>query len=266
MGQAPPVATVYDVILEGRGHWKSLAYALRSGVRVRRDRGRIRLYRRMVGQAQLHEWDINLVLARPWLKTNPDECLRGLNLHEPGQTLLKSVQSARMEAELFLNRHDLTQYAILHTGARKLLRRWSIHSWAGLARRLHAEMGLDIVFVGTPDEQGDVERIRAMLDFDTHAWMEGRPLSRLIPLLEGARVMIGNESGPMHMAAASGCPTVGLFGPGEPEIFSPKVPFFKALHKKLPCNPCGQIRCVLPDNPCMNRLQVDEVMQAVLDL
>jgi len=88
----------------------------------------------------------------------------------------------------------------------------------------------------------------------------------LIPLLAEAHLMVGNESGPMHLAVAAGCPTVGLFGPGEPEIFSPKVPFFRALHKKLPCNPCGQVRCVLPDNPCMNRIPVEEVMQAVLEL
>jgi ADP-heptose:LPS heptosyltransferase len=265
-GQAPPIEMVYDVVIEGRGRWRTLLYALRSGVRARRDRGTIRLQRRLVGKPQLHEWDINLVLAGPWLKAGPEESLRCMGLDQPGQSLLRTVPAARTEAELFLNRHDLTHYAILHTGARKLLRRWSLHRWAELARRLHVDMNLDIVFVGTPDEQGDVERIRAMLDFETHTWMEGRPVSRLISLLGGANLMVGNESGPMHLAVATGCPTVGLFGPGEPEIFSPKVPFFKALHKKLPCNPCAQIRCVFPDNPCMNRIQVEEVLQAVLEL
>ena len=264
--QAPPTEMAYDVVIEGRGSWRTLLYALKSGVRARRDRGTIRLLRRLVGKPQLHEWDINLVLAGPWLKAGPEESLRWLGLDQPGQRLLRTVPAARTEAELFLNRHDLTHYAILHTGARKLLRRWSLHRWAELAGRLHSEMNLDIVFVGTPDEQGDVERIRAMLDFETHTWMEGRPVSRLISLLAGAHLMVGNESGPMHLAVAAGCPTVGLFGPGEPEIFSPKVPFFRALHKKLPCNPCGQVRCVLPDNPCMNRIPVEEVMQAVLEL
>ncbi|MFM8958813.1 MAG: hypothetical protein ACKOKH_00960, partial [Bacteroidota bacterium] len=46
----------------------------------------------------------------------------------------------------------------------------------------------------------------------------------------------------------------------------PKAHNFRALHIKLPCNPCGQIRCVHPDNPCRNRITVDEVMKAVHDL
>jgi ADP-heptose:LPS heptosyltransferase len=105
-----------------------------------------------------------------------------------------------------------------------------------------------------------------MLGFETFTYMEGRSIRYLIPLLAQASLMIGNESGPMHLASATGCPTIGLFGPGEPEIFSPKAENFQALHVKLPCNPCGQIRCVVPDNPCMNRIAVDDVMSAVRDL
>ncbi|MBU6274640.1 MAG: hypothetical protein KGP34_06950, partial [Bacteroidetes bacterium] len=66
--QAPPTEMAYDVVIEGRGSWRTLLYALKSGARARRDRGTIRLKRRLLGQPQLHEWDINLVLAGPWLK------------------------------------------------------------------------------------------------------------------------------------------------------------------------------------------------------
>ena len=69
--QAPPTEMAYDVVIEGRGSWRTLLYALKSGVRARRDRGTIRLLRRLVGKPQLHEWDINLVLAGPWLKAGP---------------------------------------------------------------------------------------------------------------------------------------------------------------------------------------------------
>lgn len=265
-GQAPPRDQVYDVVLECRGNWESLRYALRTKVHRRRDRGTIRLLRRLQGQSQPHEWDINLELARPWLHAQRVQPWGLKDLNASRQPFLKSSPSAQAETELFLNRYDLNRYAVLHTGARKMLRRWSLNGWSELARRLHNQQGLDIVFVGTPDEQGDVERIRSMLNFETRVWMDGRPISRLIPLLAGAQVMVGNESGPMHLAAASGCPTVGLFGPGQPEIFSPKVDFFRALHKKLPCNPCGQVRCIHPDNPCMNRIEVEEVMAAVEEL
>lgn len=271
-GDAPAPKERYHWVLECRGNWLTLLYALRTWPQGRRDRGSIRLWRRLSGQAQLHEWDINLRIAAPLLNGRMEAITQFKTKGQPetpegsGALLHGDDPQAVAEINLFKQRLDLGKYVVFHAGARKLLRRWSLQGWADLAQRLHEEFHLDIVFVGTPDERMDVDRIQEKLNFETFTYMEGRPIRYLIPLLAQASLMLGNESGPMHLASATGCPTVGLFGPGEPEIFSPKAHNFRALHIKLPCNPCGQIRCVHPDNPCMNRITVDEVMKAVHDL
>jgi len=271
-GDSPTPKERYHWVLECRGNWQTLLYALRTWSQGRRDRGSIRLWRRLSGQAQLHEWDINLKIAAPLLNGRIEAVTLLKTKGQPeypensGPLLHGDDPQAVAEINLFKQRFDLRKYVVFHPGARKLLRRWSLQSWADLAQRLHDEFHFDIVFVGTPEERMDVDRIQEKLDFETFTYMEGRPIRYLISLLAQASLMVGNESGPMHLASATGCPTVGLFGPGEPEIFSPKAHNFTALHIKLPCNPCGQIRCFHPDNPCMNRITVDEVMNAVHDL
>jgi ADP-heptose:LPS heptosyltransferase len=271
-GESPAGEESYHWILECRGNWQTLLYALRTWPQGRRDRGSIRLWRRLSGQAQLHEWDINLKIAAPLLNRNSKADTPFQTKGHPeipvisGKLLHGNDPLAVAEINLFKQRLDIARYVVFHAGARKMLRRWSLQSWAELARRLRNEFQFEIVFVGTPEERIDVDRIRDKLDFETFTYMEGRSIRYLIPLLAQASLMVGNESGPMHLASATGCPTVGLFGPGEPEIFSPKVHNFRALHIKLSCNPCAQIRCIHPDNPCMNRITVDEVMNAVHDL
>jgi ADP-heptose:LPS heptosyltransferase len=256
----------YDWILECRGNWQSLRYAMRNLSGGRRDRGSIRLGQRLKGKPQLHEWDINLRIAAPLLNTTALYHNNVWNYEGLAPILHDRDPSAVAEINLFKQRLDLDKYVVFHAGARKLLRKWSLQSWADLARQLHGDYGFEIVFVGTPEEVGDVERIRNMLDFEVFTYMEGRSIRYLIPLLAQASLMVGNESGPMHLASATGCPTIGLFGPGEPGIFSPKSAKFRALHVKLPCNPCGQVHCIHPNNPCMNRIAVRDVMDSVREL
>jgi ADP-heptose:LPS heptosyltransferase len=85
-------------------------------------------------------------------------------------------------------------------------------------------------------------------------------------LCQKARVFVGNESGPMHIAAASQIPTIGLFGPGEPPIFAPHGKKATYIHHKLECNPCDQIHCIYPENPCINRISVAEVKEKIVEL
>jgi ADP-heptose:LPS heptosyltransferase len=67
----------------------------------------------------------------------------------------------------------------------------------------------------------------------------------------------------MHIAAAMDVPVLALFGPGQPEIFAPFGAGNKFLHVRLACHPCDQIHCVHPDNPCINRIEVQDVLREV---
>ncbi len=110
------------------------------------------------------------------------------------------------------------QAVVLHPGAGRPGKVWP--GFAPLARRL-AGQGLPVVLVTGPADA--VAAARLVADGTVAETMIARdlPLRRLAALLEAARVFVGNDSGPSHLAAALGCPTLVLFGPTNPAVWAP---------------------------------------------
>ncbi|TIW79191.1 MAG: glycosyltransferase family 9 protein, partial [Mesorhizobium sp.] len=91
----------------------------------------------------------------------------------------------------------------------------------------------------------------------------------LLALLRQARLFLGNESGPMHMAAAAGTPVVGLFGLTNPVRWAPVGVPSISLRPSVPCDCVGGDLCRRTDPSkacCVWRLEVDPVVEAVLEL
>jgi ADP-heptose:LPS heptosyltransferase len=76
-----------------------------------------------------------------------------------------------------------------------------------------AEAGTEPVFIGSPADD--------LSPFAAYRTISGAPLREVMTLLSGAALFVGNDSGPAHMAAAFGLPSVVLFGPSDPEIWGP---------------------------------------------
>lgn len=92
---------------------------------------------------------------------------------------------------------------------------------------------------------------------------------RLAGLFAGARLFITHDSGPLHIAAAMGCPTVSIFGPETPAGYAPLGPAHKALYLGLPCSPCidtlkgKELNCVRAGNACVTGITPEMVLKAV---
>jgi ADP-heptose:LPS heptosyltransferase len=155
---------------------------------------------------------------------------------------------------------------VIHTGARWVYRRWALDKWAELAVVMRQRHECEIVFVGGADDVADIRKIMRILPFEAYSWAGQSSLLDYAALVSRAVCMIGNESGPMHIAAAMDVPVVALFGPGIPSVFAPYGPKAQFIHHKLSCNPCAQKTCVLPDNPCMNRISVQDVLRLVQNI
>lgn len=92
-------------------------------------------------------------------------------------------------------------------------------------------------------------------------------LRDLMALLKAARVLLSNDSGPMHVAAALGTPVVALFGSTSPELTSPGLPGearHRLLSARVRCAPCFRRSCPI-DLRCMRELRVEQVVAAVLE-
>ena len=160
-----------------------------------------------------------------------------------------------------------------HPGSRWLFKCWPAERTAALIDRI-AGAGHRIVLTGAPDprERALVEAVKAALAPATQARVvdaSGRlTLSELAALTARARLFVGVDSAPMHIAAAVGTPVIVLFGPsGELEWGPWMVPHRIVASDAHPCRPCGIDGCGGGKvSECLTSLPVDNVFAAFMDL
>ena len=86
-------------------------------------------------------------------------------------------------------------------------------------------------------------------------------LRELAALMKKASLVISNDSGPMHLAAAMGTPVIGLFGPTDPRRVGPYGAGNVALKKQFDCSGCSRRACAR-DHGCLKAITVDDVLTA----
>lgn len=116
-----------------------------------------------------------------------------------------------------------TAYVVLHAGAQDATRRWPTERFAELGRRLHERYDARVVLVGSEqDAAASAEAARRIGPAATD--LTGcLSLGGLLGLASRSVLMVGNDSGPRHLAAATGVPTVGIFWVGNVVTFGPLV-------------------------------------------
>lgn len=160
-------------------------------------------------------------------------------------------------------------FIAVHAGARFPGRRWQPERFAAAIDRIARDTGLGIVLVGGPDENEATDKIMAIAKTPVVNLAGMLSLETLLALLKEARLFLGNESGPMHMAAAAGTPVVGLFGLTSPVRWAPVGVPSISLQPSMPCDCVGGDLCRKTDATkacCVWRLEVEEVVNAVRDL
>lgn len=163
---------------------------------------------------------------------------------------------------------DAGPYACVHAGAQLASRRWPVERFAAAAEALH-DRGLTLVLTGAPAEQTLVGGLSALLAARglPHVNLAGRTsLWTLGALLRGARLLLCNDTGVSHVAAALRVPSVVVACGSEVARWAPPD---RALHRVLarpaPCRPCAHARCPV-GHGCALDLTVAEVVQALHEL
>lgn len=179
------------------------------------------------------------------------------------------LETARVQD--LLNSHGLRRNAFVavHAGASFHGRRWQPERFAAVIDEISRETGLDFVLVGGPDERKPAEQIVAGTASAVVNLVGVLSLETLLALLEEARLFLGNESGPMHMAAAAGTPVVGLFGQTRPTRWAPVGAPSICLQPSMPCECVARGLCRWPDaskSCCVWRLEVEPVIEAVREI
>ena len=157
-----------------------------------------------------------------------------------------------------------------NAGRLSLERRWPAPRYAELARRLAEDEGATVVLVGSPAEREHVAGVRALAGAPARGfvldWSGELPFDEFTALLGRADAVVSNDSGPMHIAAALGTPTIGLFGPETPVLYGPLGARAHALWKPVVCSPCinvhanKQVNCWRGTPECLTGISVAEVL------
>lgn len=156
----------------------------------------------------------------------------------------------------------------LFPGSNAASRRWPAGRYRALADRM-AGKGFRVVVFGGPQERELTAEVAAGGALD----LGGRTdLPLLAAGLAECTVLVTNDSGPLHLAAAVGTPTLSLWGPGDPSVTGPLGAGHRLLrHPELRCVPCVKNACprsgrgdILPDakEECLALIGVDEVAEA----
>jgi ADP-heptose:LPS heptosyltransferase len=197
-----------------------------------------------------------------------------------GMSVSVSAETAAW-AEEFLHRHGVGPTDLLvgiapgggkNPGTTMLFKRWFPERYAAVADALAARHGARILLVGGPDEVELAETMRHSMQTEPILAAGQTTLQQLAGLLQRCRVVLANDSGPLHLAAAAGAATVALFGPSDPRLVAPLGERHRALWHPPECAPCYEpttVRqtkvwtCHRGDVLCLRQIEVEEVVAAV---
>lgn len=129
------------------------------------------------------------------------------------------IQSAALEKVAGLLPGSQSAAAVI-PGARWDAKRWSEHGYSQIVRHL-ADSGMKVVVLGAPGEQALCQQVVDQAGVAAVNLAGRTTLAELIAAISLCRIVIGNDSGPLHVAAALGRPLVGLYGPTNPESVGP---------------------------------------------
>jgi lipopolysaccharide heptosyltransferase II len=164
-------------------------------------------------------------------------------------------------AQLFLQEKGIPLDAFLigvHPGARLAVRRWGDQRFAEVAQHLLTESDAHILWFsdpGNPSVAPPLERCHAVsLEFRS-----------FLAVLSRCRILICNDSAPMHIANLLGVPVVAVFGPQKPEWFGPRGPKDRVvIRPEFWCRPCSDY-CIFDQPYCLRTIGVEQVVEETVD-
>jgi len=182
--------------------------------------------------------------------------------HEPDASLELS-EPRRDEARSILLHHSVNgdkQVVTICPGSiNSRAKRWPAESFAALADQL-IESGKQVLLIGSHDEE-DVAREVTSRMRRTPVMLVGRTtLDQLTAILSISDLVVTNDTGPAHIAASLGRPTVVIFGPTNPLTTRPFSPQAEILRHPPDCAPCMLRDCPI-DHRCMTAITVEEVLE-----
>ncbi len=183
-----------------------------------------------------------------------------LSLRVPAEARARVL---RLLADQRLNPERM--WLVIHPGATAPSRRYPLELYAQVARRLTVDYGWQVVLTGSEAERGLVQRLRAAMGVPSFSLAGRLALPELAALIQLAPLLITNNTGPAHIAAAVGTPVVDLYALTNPQHTPWGVPA-RVLFHDVPCRHCYKSVCPQGHHDCLRRVHPDAVVTAAAEL
>lgn len=197
------------------------------------------------------------------------DLLKPLSVTEQTSIEISATPEERSNARRLLSSEGIpegTSLLVLNPGAAYgSAKRWYDDRFAGVADILARELGLSVAIIGSEGERRIAEQIRSRMKTRAAVLNGKTSLETLIGVLAESSLMITNDSGPMHIAAALGTPTVAVFGSTDETVTGPRGPHTRIVKHPVECSPCLLRECPI-DHRCMTHVTVDDVCRAAREL
>ena len=173
---------------------------------------------------------------------------------DPAITALVDAARARTRSRVVVTLQPLTS---------KPAKQWPLARWVELARAVVDRLGAVVVLVGSASEGVAQEAFASLGDHSIGVF--GAPIAGLVATVRGSHAFVGHDSGPFHVAAAAGTPTLALVGPSDPKYSLYPLPSVRALRRCVRAAASEECPLYLScrDERCLPSLRTDEVFAAL---
>lgn len=251
----------YDIAYVLPGSWKSALVPFAARIPTR------------IGYLKEQRWGLlNRIISLPKSQKKKTmatyQALADQTVFENADRLFKPALRVDLDNQrILLERYGLTEgrYAALMPGAEYgPAKRWPARHFATVAETF-ARDGITVILMGSAKDNAAAADIKALAPSAID--LTGQTsITDVIDLIAAARCVVANDSGLLHIAAAVGVPLVGIYGSTSAKHTPPQSSNAVTVSLNLPCSPCGKRTCPLGHLDCLEKLDAERVLNALVDI
>jgi lipopolysaccharide heptosyltransferase II len=196
------------------------------------------------------------------------EWLRALGMPAGEIPPLRVCPDAAIESQVrsMLDRHGIdfsSPYCVIQPTSKFQTKEWTAQGFAEVADYVQAQFGFRALLTGGPGEGAKLKRV-AQECRRAPVILEEVSISELLWIIKQAKLFVGNDSGPTHLAAALRVPTIVVFGSSDSQVWYPWKVSHGVVQNPFSCNPCPGYRCLVYGEPkCILSITASQVIQAI---
>ncbi|NQT05906.1 MAG: glycosyltransferase family 9 protein [Candidatus Omnitrophica bacterium] len=149
--------------------------------------------------------------------------------------------------------------------SKSLIKRWKQSGFARICERLIKEKGASIAMIGDDNDRGLIDDVIEQMDSRAYNLAGRTTIPQLAHLLMKSRLLITNDSAPMHIGHAVETRVLAIFGPTDPKKYGPRGRYDRIIRKDLGCSPCETAQCKTK-HECMELISDDDVFNAAAEM